>query len=70
MKKFVNAISGKKAMMIVMVLAAIGTVMEIVTSIRLSTVPDYMGIGSVWVALAAWNVALENMKKKENAAEK
>lgn len=66
MKKFVNAISGKKAMMVVMVLAVIGTVMEIITSVRLSTVPDYMGMGAVWVALAAWAAALESSKKKEN----
>ncbi|MCR4961011.1 MAG: hypothetical protein K6A74_06120 [Lachnospiraceae bacterium] len=64
MKKLVNALTGKTAMMVVMVLAAIGTVLDIVTAFRLSTTPDYMGMCAVWVALAAWAAALESSKKK------
>ena len=65
MKKVVKALSGRKALYVVMVLALIGTVLDIVTSIRMNTRIDWAGCGAVWVALWAWAVSLENQEKKE-----
>ena len=44
MKKFIQAISGKKALYVVIALAAIATVLEIVTSIRNGTYTDWRGM--------------------------
>ena len=44
MKQFIQAISGKKALYVVMVLAVIATVLEIVTSIRNGTNTDWQGM--------------------------
>ena len=43
MKKFVKAISGERALYIVMVLAVLASVMEIITALRTHVNIDYQG---------------------------
>ena len=59
MKNILKAISGKKSLYIFMTLAAIATVMEIMTAIRTGTAPDYQGMGIYWFALWAWAEAIK-----------
>ena len=63
MKQFIQAISGKKALYVVIALAAIATVLEIVTSIRNGTNTDWRGMTIYWVAIAGWAACLAGKKK-------
>ena len=63
MKQFIRAISGKKALYVVIVLAAIATVLEIVTSVRKGTNTDWQGMIVCWVAIAGWAACLAEKKK-------
>ncbi len=63
MKQFIQAISGKKALYVVMALAVIATVLEIVTSIRNGTNTDWQGMAVYWVAIAGWAACLAEKKK-------
>ncbi len=63
MKNILKALSGKKSLYICMTLAAIATVMEIVTAIRTGVTPNYQGMGLYWFALWAWATAIEEQKK-------
>ena len=62
MKKFVKAISGERALYIVMVLAVLASVMEIITALRTHVNIDYQGMGAYWIALCAWATAIDNTK--------
>ena len=63
-KKLVKALSGKKALYIVIALAAIASVLEIVTSIRNGTNTDWPGMAVCWVAVCGWAVCLAEQEKK------
>lgn len=69
MKNFINAISGKKAMYVMIVLALIGAVLQIITSIRLGTKNPYTAMGLIFCNLAIWADSLEKKEKKEKNAQ-
>ena len=58
MKKFIQAVSGKKAMYVALILVSICTVLDILTSIRLGTKPDFTQITVIYCVIAAWAVCL------------
>ena len=64
MKKLIRVLSGKKALYVVMALAAIASVLEIVTSIRNGTNIDWAGMSVCWVAICGWAICLEPKEKK------
>lgn len=63
MKNFIKAISSKKAMYVMLVLALIGAVLQIITSIRLGTKIPYTAMGLVFCNLAIWADSLEKKEK-------
>lgn len=65
MKNFIKAISGKKAMYVVLVLACIASVLEVITSIRLGTRISFTPMGLIFCNLAIWADSLDK-KEKEN----
>lgn len=67
MKKLVRALSGKKALYVVMAIAAVASVLEIVTSVRNGTRTDWQGMAIYWVAICGWAACLA---KKDKPAEK
>ena len=70
MKKFLKAISGKKALYVIMALTAVGIVLEIVTAIRVDGYRiDYAGMGAVCICIACWAACLENRENKTSAEE-
>lgn len=70
MKKFIKAISGKKALYVVLVLACVCTVLEVITSIRTGNRIDYMAICSIFIAIVAWAEALKSKEIKEKNGNK
>ena len=58
MKDLIRALSGKTA------LAAVSSVLEIVTAVRNGTNIDWPGMAILWVALCGWAVCLESGEKK------
>ena len=64
MKDLIRALSGKTALYIVMALAAVSSVLEIVTAVRNGTSIDWPGMSILWVALSGWAVCLESSEKK------
>ncbi len=62
--KILKAISGKKALYVVMVLAVLASVMEIVTSLKNGTNIDWQGMTVYWVAIAGWAACLSEQEKK------
>ncbi len=70
MKKFLKAISGKKALFVVMALVIVGIVLEIITAIRVENYRiDYSGICSVCVCITCWAACLESREKKTSTEE-
>ena len=67
MKKFIKAISGKKAMMTLLVLVSICSVLEVITSIRLGTRIAFTPLGLIFSCLAVWADSLEKDEKKAKA---
>lgn len=63
MKKFMKAISGKTALIIITTLAIICTILEIVTSIRQGTKIDWAPMAATYAAIACWASALATGKK-------
>ena len=63
MKKAIKALSGKKSLYVVIVLAAIASVLEIVTSVRTKTRIDWQGMTICWVAICGWAVCLAERKE-------
>ena len=51
MKKFIQAVSGKKAMYVALILVSICTVLDILTSIRLGTKPDITPITVIYCVI-------------------
>ena len=67
MEKFLKAISGKKALYVIMVLTGIGMALEIITSIRIEGYRfDFVGFGILCACITCWAVSLEEKDKKEN----
>ncbi len=66
MKKFLNAISGRTALIVFIVIITICTVLEIVTSVRNNQNIDFLGLGVIWTATAGWAACLTSSKKKED----
>ena len=64
MKNFIKAISGKKAMYVMLVLAIICSVLEVITSLRLGTRIAFTPMALVFCNLAIW---ADSLKKKENS---
>ena len=64
MKDLIRALSGKTALYIVMALAAVSSVLEIVTAVRNGTSVDWPGMAILWAALCGWAVCLESTGKK------
>ena len=66
MKKFLKVISSKKALYVIMILAAIGNILEIVTAFRVEGYRiDYYGFGIVWACIACWAASISTKEKKE-----
>lgn len=67
MKNVINTLTGKKAMYTVLTVAIIGTVMEIVTAIRIGSAYkiDFMAIAVIFTAITVWASSLN----KKNAPE-
>ena len=66
MEKFLKAISGKKALYVIMALTGIGMVLEIITAIRLEGYRfDFLGFGILCACITCWAVSLEQKEKKE-----
>lgn len=64
MKNLVNALTGKKAMYIVLAITVICTILEIVTSIRIASYKvDWFAMGIIYSVITIWATCLE---KKEN----
>ena len=66
MKKVVKALSGKKALYVIIVIAAVASILEIVTSIRNGTRTDWIGMAVYWSAICCWAVCLGEQEKVEN----
>ncbi len=66
MKKFLNAISGRTALIVFIVIAAVCSVLEIVTSVKNNANIDFAGLATIWVAIAGWAACLTSSKKKED----
>ena len=66
MKNITRALTGKKAMYVVLVVAIICTVMEVVTAIRIGSAYkiDYLAIVAIFSAITAWASSL-NKKDEE-----
>lgn len=58
MKKFIQAVSGKKAMYIALILVSICAALDVFTSVRLGTKPDFTPITVIYCVIAAWAVCL------------
>lgn len=58
MKKFIQAVSGKKAMYVTLILVSICAVLDVLTSVRLGTKPDFTPITVIYCVIAAWAVCL------------
>ena len=54
MKKFIQAVSGKKAMYIALILVSICAVLDVLISVRLGTKPDFTPITVIYCVIAAW----------------
>lgn len=65
MKTFIKAITGKKAMLTMLVLVCICSVLEVITSIRMGTRIAFTPIGLIFCNLAIWADSLEKKEKKE-----
>ena len=68
MKNFINKISGKKALVIVTVLACICAVLEIITAIRLGNKINFTAMCVIFSAITIWACAVE--KKEKEAGER
>lgn len=60
MKKFIQAVSGKKAMYIALILVSICAVLDVLISVRLGTKPDFTPITVIYCVIAAWAVCLSD----------
>ena len=69
MKKLVNALTGKKAMYTVLALTIIGSVLEIVTAIRMDGAYsiDWTAQGIIYCVIAVWAAGLEMKEKAKEA---
>lgn len=63
MKKFLQAISGKTALVIFLIIVVIGTILDIVTSMRMGTKFNYYANGIIYCLIAIW---ADSLKKKED----
>jgi len=64
MKKFVKAISGKKAMYVLLVISSIFSVLEVITSIRMGTRIAFTPMAFMFTSVALWADSLEKEEKK------
>lgn len=69
MKNFFKAISGKKALVTVLIIAIISSVLEIVTAFRQGTFVDLKSMSSVYAMITIWAVTLIDKDKKNAAIE-
>lgn len=60
MKKFIQAVSGKKAMYVTLILVSICAVLDVLISVRLGTKPDFTPIAVIYCVIAAWAVCLSD----------
>lgn len=60
MKKFIQAVSGKKAMYVTLILVSICAVLDVLISVRLGTKPDFTPITVIYCVIAAWAVCLSD----------
>lgn len=65
MKNIISKLTGKKALTIVTVIACICAFFEITTAIRTGSRIDFVAMGSVFTAIAAWACAIEEKKAVE-----
>ncbi len=66
MKKILKAISGKKALYVMMILAGIGIALDIITAIRVDGYRcDFTAWGILCACITCWAVSLEEKEKKE-----
>ena len=71
MKKFLKAISGKKALYVIMALTGIGMILEIITAIRVDGYRfDFVGFGILCCCITCWAVSLEEKEKKKKEENK
>jgi len=73
MKNFMNAVSGKKAMVTVLIIVTLCFVLDVVTSLRQGRIANFAAISSTYAMITFWAIALSDSDKKnaanENAAE-
>lgn len=67
MKKFLKAISGEKAMLIVLTILTICSVLDVITAVRMGTTIDYIPIGFLYCMMAIWAECLEEKKNKKDS---
>ena len=71
MKKVLKAISGKKALYIIMALTAIGMVLEIIMAIRVDGYRfDFTGFGILCACITCWAVSIEENEKRKKEKRK
>lgn len=68
MKKLVNALTGKKAMIIALAAAVIFTVLDVIAAFRMGTKIDFVPMAATFAVIAAWAevLAARDKKNKKN----
>ena len=64
MKKFINIITSKKAMIVMLVIACIVSVLDVVDSIRNNTPIDFALLGAMFASIAVWADSCCKKQKK------
>ncbi|MCQ2496982.1 MAG: hypothetical protein MJ131_10390 [Lachnospiraceae bacterium] len=67
MKRFISIITGKKAMIAVLIIAVILAILDISYSVRNNTAIHFAAFGSWFACIAIWADSLD--KKKNKAAQ-
>lgn len=64
MKKFINVITGKKAMIVMLVIACIVSVLDVVYSIRNNSPIDFALLGAMFASITVWADSCNKKQKK------
>lgn len=65
MKNILKALSGKKALMVLLTASIVGSVLEIVTCVRMGTRIDFLSMTVLFTLITVWAVELEKKENKE-----
>lgn len=69
MKNIISAVTGKKALITFLIIAAAAFVLDIATSVRQGRIVDFGAMTSVFVSVTLWASVLDSKEKKNAVKE-